>query len=130
DTGEHAALRHHNLHRRVAGELIRPGERVVVPGDGDRGRALSDRARLGDDRDEVPCLVHLCEEGETGLASLFAGLGALRQARREDAENAWFEARGSPASATCAAYSGFVRSAQSVGVLATRSLFTMKDMTP
>ncbi|MOA16665.1 hypothetical protein D3C78_1368880 [compost metagenome] len=43
---------------------------------------------------------------------------------------AWLEARGSPASATWPAYSGFSRSAQSVGELATRSLFTRKDITP
>jgi hypothetical protein len=43
---------------------------------------------------------------------------------------AWFEARGSPASATIPAYSGFRRSANEVGTFSTMSVFTAKAITP
>jgi hypothetical protein len=59
-------------------------QRVVVPGDDDRGRALGERSRLADDRNEIARLVEFGEE----LEASFAGLGASHVARR------WREASG------------------------------------
>ena len=61
-----------------------------------------------------------------------ARLAALPVEEQSSVERviAWFDARGSPASATWPLYSGFSRSAQSAGAFGTRSLFTRKDITP
>jgi hypothetical protein len=53
DTGDNTGLRHDDVDGRVALQRVAAGERVVVPGDEDRGLALGERRGLADDRNEI-----------------------------------------------------------------------------
>ena len=87
DASDDARCRNDDFNRRVAVEAVAPCEAVVVPGDDDRGRALGERSRLADDRNEVAGLVEFCEEGKTCFTGLRCILLAGSEASGVDGLN-------------------------------------------
>jgi hypothetical protein len=84
DAGDDAALGHDDLDLRIALERVARRERVVIPHDDDRRRALGDRRGRAADRYEVTGLVEIGEEIEPVGRGLGGVAGAAGEARRID----------------------------------------------
>lgn len=69
---DNAGLRNDGFDFRVALERVAVSERIVVPADDDRGRALCQRSSLADDRNEIAVGIQFLVEFKALLACGFA----------------------------------------------------------
>lgn len=87
NAGQNALFRNDNFCRRVVVQRLLPGQRVIVPGNDDRRRALRQRAGLADDRQEVASLVEIGKIFQASFTGFLAGLRARGKTGGENAED-------------------------------------------
>jgi hypothetical protein len=129
DAGETRRTAQTTSLRRVAGEAIAPGERIVVPAITIGVVPWASVPALPITGTKLPALLSSAKYCEAGLGRRFTRLGAAREAGAIDARMAWLDARGSPASATMPVVR-LQEIGPVLGTFSTMSVFTRNDSTP